>query len=986
MRIGSKIKPLLGSLAFRVPLLFVIMLLLMIGAFLWVMETEGRPAIESSERQRIRQTGEATVAELSNYLEKSASLALSMANIAESLPLSKSTFSKVFRHALDEPSIKGFVAGGGIWPEPFVFDKGRQRASFFWGRASDGQLQAFEDYNDPKGLGYHNEEWYVPGQFLEPGKVYWSRSYVDPHTLEPMITATAPIYRKGRFFGVSTVDLQLSALKNLLERKTKRLGGYAYVLDRSGTFLSFPDDQISKRKVISADNMQKLQYITIQQAAESTPYLPNVHDELEALEGISRSNRELSQQAQALEQSSYQISLDEGFRIATVMANPLSKKNVGNTFIKQIDMNNDPLLNEAVAVQIFHIPESYGKLALVVPSSLLNKKSESIIQSVLWGFTWAILAGLILGLGYLEWVLISPLRSMRHQVMTYDHSKVISGIKSGELSDLANQFNLRNKQLLDLNTSLAESVHQAQQATLAKSQFLANMSHEIRTPMNGVLGMLDIVLRTEMAEKQKHFLNVARSSAQSLLVLINDILDFSKIEAGKLDIQYIDFNLRTLLSEIIATLQHTHTSNEVEIILDMNDLERDWVRGDPARIRQIFTNLIANGLKFTDTGEVVIKVALKQVPDTGLILYGSVTDTGIGISKSHLDDLFKSFSQADISNTRQYGGTGLGLAICKQLCELMNGSISVSSEIGKGSRFEFTVVLENSEYETRPQINTDLADYNVLIVDDNQSNRLVLNELLNMWHVNVVECKSAQEALDELADHQDFFDAAILDMQMPKMDGAELGRKIRMQGQYDNLPLIMMSSTGEIEDAEKFATIGFSAYLIKPVMPEDIHDALAICIDKGQNYQQAKPLLTQQHIQMLRVPEEGVIEDVQQSNGRVLLVEDNIINQEVALTILEELGLDVDIANNGQESLDKIKQYPDYSIVFMDCQMPVLDGYEATKEIRKIEQHKYLPIVAMTANAMVGDKEKCLECGMNDYLSKPINLNELKKIIKKWIS
>lgn len=986
MTIGSQIKPFLGSLAFRVPFLFVIMLLLMIGAFLWVMETEGRPAIENSERQYIRQTGEATVAQLTKYMDKSAALALSMANTAESLPLSQPIFSQVFSHALDEASIKGFVAGGGVWPEPFAFNKRKQRASFFWGRNTDGQLQAFEDYNDPKGQGYHNEEWYAPARYLAPGQVYWSRSYVDPFTLEPMMTATAPIYRNGKFFGVSTVDVQLSALKSLLERQAKRFGGYAYVLDRSGTFLSFPDDKISKRKVMSANNEQKLQYISIHKAAEATPFLPMINDELEAIEGISRSNRELSKQAEALAQSSYQISLDDGFRIASVMADPLGKKNVGNTFIKQIDMPNDPLLNEPVAVQIFHIPDSYGKLALVVPTAILDEKSESIIQSVLWGFTWAILAGLILGLGYLEWVLIAPLRNMRNQVMAYDHSRAISGIGVGELADLANQFNQRNKQLLDLNTSLADSVQQAQQATLAKSQFLANMSHEIRTPMNGVLGMLDIVLRTEMADKQKHFLQVAKSSAQSLLVLINDILDFSKIEAGKLDIQYIDFNLRTLLSEIISTLQHTNKSSDVEIVLDVNGLERNWVKGDPARIRQIFTNLIANGLKFTDAGEVVIKVGLKDVPDTGLILYGSVTDTGIGISQSHIDMLFKSFSQADISNTRQYGGTGLGLAICKQLCELMNGSISVTSEIGKGSRFEFTVVLEHSEYEHKPQVKTDLADYNVLIVDDNESNRLVLNELLNMWHVKVVECKSAQEALDTLADHQDYFDAAILDMQMPKMDGAELGRKIRMQGQYDDLPLIMMSSTGEIEDAEKFANIGFSAYLIKPVMPEDIHDALAICIDKGLNFQQAKPLLTQQHIQMLRVQDDDAIEYVEQTAGRVLLVEDNMINQEVALTILEELGLDVDIANNGQEGLDKLQEHADYKMIFMDCQMPVLDGYEATKRIRNLEQYKYLPIIAMTANAMAGDKEKCLDCGMNDYLAKPINLNDVKKIIQKWLS
>lgn len=963
------------------------MLLLMIGAFIWVMETKGRLSIEDGERQHIRQTGEVTVALLSQYMEKSASLALFMANTAQNLPLQEDVFRSVFRNALDEESIKGFIAGGGIWPEPFTFDARQSRFSFFWGRNRQGKLEKYDEYNASSGHGYHNEEWYVPARLIPPGKVYWSRSYVDPYTLEPMMTATAPIYRQGQFFGAATVDIKLSELQSLLAQQSKHFDGYAYVLDRNGRFLSFPDDSISKRIVTTANNQKKLQYISIQQAAESTPYLPVIDDTLETIEAISRSNQMLSKQAEELASSSYQITLDEAFRVATILADPLAKKVTGNTFIKQIEMPNDPLLHEAVIVQVFHIPEAYGKLALVVPLRVLNAKIDGIVHDVMWSGFWVILVALILGLLYLEWVLIAPLRSMRKQVVSQDYSSAITGIKVGELSDLANQFNRRNQQLLDLNASLAESVQQAQQANMAKSQFLANMSHEIRTPMNGVLGMLDIVLRTNMEDKQKHFLQVAKVSAQNLLVLINDILDFSKIEAGKLDIQYIDFNLRTLLSEIISTLQYTNKNSDVDIILDVNDLEVNWVKGDPARIRQIFTNLIANGLKFTDSGEVIIKVSLKDVPGTGLILFGSITDTGIGISEVHIKSLFKSFSQVDISNTREYGGSGLGLAICKQLCELMNGSISVNSKIGKGSRFEFSVVLEHSEYDHKTKIQKDLANYNVLIVDDNESNRLVLNELLKIWNINVTQCNSAQDALDILADNQDKFDAAILDMQMPKMDGAELGHKIRMQGQYDDLPLIMMSSTGEIEDAAKFAKIGFSAYLIKPVMPEDIHDVLALCINKDPNYYQAKPLVTQQYVQMLRMPDQHDLVDMDKANGHVLLVEDNEINQEVALVLLQELGLHVDVVNDGQEAIEKLeKRKNNYNIVFMDCQMPVLDGYEATRIIRSIDRHKFLPIIAMTANAMPGDKEKCIEAGMNDYMAKPVDLETFKKIIRKWLN
>lgn len=961
------------------------MLFMMIGAFLWVMENEGRSVIKEAEQQSLRQTGEATMAQLVEYMKNAAALSLAMANTAESLPLEKELFKAVFLHSLEKNNISDFVAGGGIWPEPYAFDPKKDRSSFFWGKNEYGVLNAFEDYNDPKGLGYHEEEWYIPAKYIEAGKVYWSRSYVDPYTLEPMITATAPIYREGKFFGVSTVDIKLSALKILLAQKAKQFGGYAYVLDRSGTFLSFPDDVISKRKTLAENQTEKLQYITIQQAAESTPFLPLIDDALSIMDGISRSNSILSSTAQNLAQESYQITLNEGFRIATIMSDPLAKKVIGNSYIKQISMQNDPILKEPVYVNVYHIPELYGKLVIVVPKQLLDVKTDNIVTSVLWGFGWVIVLALVLGLVYLEWVLIAPLRNMRDQVMGFDHSHSIEGIKHGELADLAEKFNQRNKQLLNLNDSLAESVKQAQQASHTKSQFLANMSHEIRTPLNGVLGMLDIVLRKDLSTEIRHFLDVAKSSAENLLVLINDILDFSKVEAGKLEIQYIDFNLRNLLSEIVETVRHTNNQYDVEIILNLNDLESNWVKGDPARIRQIFTNLIANALKFTDHGEVVIKVGLKDIPNMGFILYGSVTDTGIGISDDKIQDLFESFSQVDISTTRKYGGTGLGLAICKQLCELMNGSISVSSKIGSGSRFEFTVLLEKSEFDFKAKPPIELADFNVLLADDNQSSRLVILELLKLWQINVTECEDGNAAYEAILSKPNYYDAVILDMDMPNMTGIEVGKKIRMKEEFDELPLIMMSSYDDIGCSESYAAAGFQAYLVKPLLPEDIRDALSLCIEKGENLQHAQPILTIQHLQALRSADNQKKLPRKIFNGEALLVEDNEINQEVAVNILSDLGLNVVVANDGLDALDKLQNGKVYDLIFMDCQMPNLDGYEATKAIRQLESFKQIPIIAMTANALQGDKEKCLNVGMDDYLTKPINFDSVKTKVEKWL-
>lgn len=961
------------------------MLLLMIGAFLWVMEKEGRPLIQDAEKESVRQTGEASMAVLTEYLDQASSLALFMAQTAEALPLDQKLYTSVFSQALNTHSIRDFVAGGGIWPEPFAFNKNKARFSFFWGKDEHGKLQLFDDYNRPDGLGYHEEEWYVPAKYVDSGSVYWSRSYVDPYTLEPMITATAPIYRDGELFGVSTVDVMLSALKELLSKQAEQFGGYAYVLDRSGVFLSFPDDVISKRRVITEKNSEKLQYVTIQKASESTPFLPNIDDALSDMESISRSNRGLSRIAQKLAQESYQISIDEGFRIASIMADPLAEKNIGSSFIKHMELPSDPILKEPVEIQIFHIPDIYGKLILVIPKRLLNVKSDDIVQAVLWGFSWTILLSLIVGLLCLEWILIAPLKRMRQQVMNFDHSHLISDVQSGELGDLAAQFNKRNQQLLDLNDSLSDSYIRAKQASQAKSQFLANMSHEIRTPLNGVMGMIDIVLRKNLPEKEKHFLEVAKSSSASLLTLINDILDFSKVESGKLEIQSIDFNLRNLLSEIVDTIRHVNANEDVEIILDLNALDSNWVKGDPNRLRQIFTNLIANALKFTDQGEVLIKVGLKDISNLGFILYGSVRDTGIGIDEEKTDELFESFTQADFSSTRQYGGTGLGLAICKKLCELMNGSISVSSEIGKGSCFEFTILLEKSEFDFKSKSNVELADLNILVADDNESNRLVISELLDIWQVNVTSCSSGEDALNKVIDSNLEFDLVIIDMEMPGLDGGEVGREIRAVEKLDDVPLILMSSFDESQAMSHIAAVGFQAYLLKPILPEDLHDAITLCLERDPVVHQAKPILTTQHIQALRISESQ--EDKQHVifEGRILLVEDNPINQEVALNMLNDFGLKVDVANDGIEALDQLQKGIIYNLIFMDCQMPNMDGYDATRAIRGLNQFKQIPIIAMTANALQGDKEKCLKAGMDDYLAKPINFDRIQSIIEKWL-
>ncbi|BFM17054.1 hypothetical protein R50073_32370 [Maricurvus nonylphenolicus] len=535
-----------------------------------------------------------------------------------------------------------------------------------------------------------------------------------------------------------------------------------------------------------------------------------------------------------------------------------------------------------------------------------------------------------------------------------------------------------------LEQELKEAVTAAQESAELKSSFLASMSHEIRTPMNGVLGMLNLLKREQLSQKQRHYLGLAKSSADSLLILINDILDFSKIEAGKLELEYIDYDLISQLGDFVETMGHRAQDKGLELILDSTQVKHTMVKGDPGRLRQILTNLVSNAIKFTEQGEIVIRVGLEHAGESGLILYASVSDTGIGIPASKIDNLFDSFTQVDASTTRKFGGTGLGLAIVKQLTELMGGSISVHSKEGKGSSFKFSILLQESGQSLEAQPQADISGSHILVVDDNETNREVVRGQLQCWGATITTACSGPEALNLLSRYlPKTFDAAILDMQMPDMDGATLGKTIRENPLFDGMPMIMMTSIGERGDANHFSKLGFAAYFPKPATTSDLYQALGVVIGVKPHNRQDLPLITRHNVKDLSGSNYN-------HNLRILMVEDNRTNQAVALGMLEDLGLEADVAFNGQEAIDMLNNCPadaPYQIILMDCQMPVLDGYQTTAEIRSGaagENYKTIPIVAMTANAMQGDKEKCLEAGMDDYMSKPISTDDLEQNIRRY--
>jgi signal transduction histidine kinase/BarA-like signal transduction histidine kinase len=965
-------------LSFRMGIGCCLFIVLVMAATYYVAQTRGREVVVEQANKLNSKIGETIVLKLNERLSSTESLTTALANLALILPKDESTFQKFIPNLIDNAGMKNLIAGGGIWPEPNVFKENIERFSFFWGRNELGQLEFYDEYNDPDGKGYHQEEWYVPARYMKKGQVYWSRSYMDPYSHEPMVTCMVPMWDEKGFHGVATIDLKLAGLSEFMAEQARLIGGYALAVDRNNRLLSLP----------SVDN----NYYSLSESASSFPTmgelaiknpgfesLSNILIDIdsEIIKKVNVSNTEnLFDLSKRLTVDSYQIDLTEASMIAAML--------LGEQYLLQEEkhslLNTDPILNEPVSVRVFTMFNTNWKLVVAMPL----KYSDAVVSEITGSmmsllFILLSISGVIYGV-FFKAAFLLPVNKLTSQVRKLvsqeDYVTRLNTNGANELSQLAAWFNIRTTQLSDAldklhdkNAALDEARLESEQANRTKNIFLASMSHDIRTPMNAIVGMSELLAKSELDAEQNNYSRVINSSAQALLLLINDIMDFSKIEANELSLEQIEFNLRDTIDDCADLISFQALEKNLEFIYFLSPDINPNLLGDPSRIRQIILNLAGNALKFTDSGRVELWIETTHQNDESVNLHVEVRDTGIGLSSSAKEGLFKPFLQGDDSIARKFGGTGLGLNISKHLAELMGGSIEFRSIEKIGTTFTFSVKLkvQHKFHYVHPEILVSQPNKKLFVLGQNHFQNAVIERYADATNFECHLFSTLQSWLSAI-------------------ETCELSSCISLCGDL-----------GLLGDFERL-----SARLPSNI---DQHKMIVLKSQNDAYIKNFKKVLPKLNILSVTLPLKFDVfkkqfdldtkseETVKNNNSslspfnhkKVLVVEDNKVNQQVIMIMLRHLGLNAEVVNDGIEAVEAL-QNKFYDLVLMDWQMPRMDGLEATRRIRALSFEKKPIIIAVTANAMSGDIEKCIDAGMDDYLSKPIRREKLATTLEKWLA